>query len=400
MKVNVYNKNGEGLKPNYKESKLIKEIQAALKEKLKDNPELASEFEPATNFQQLKQLHQNYVSKDVEFEEINDTVNNNDKQNIMAKEEIIDAKDDTDLFDEVADDSDNSFIDPFNREEPVLYDYTLEGGMSKDGNQSAIPRSDFSEPLSFEEAFELPEDTVDEEPTEQKSTKNPREKRESKQRPEPQEPLNPSFDDMSGSKQKKSTKKFAKYIVEAVCALAEKGFVWYANKEINEAKLTEYELNGEMDLSLLVTLDNGQEATVKQFFSQQCLAAEQLAKFEDEEKKDMAESLAEVFMEKGIAPTTTQEALIVIGGIFVKKGAILLSLKSQTNSLLNQLRIMNENNQGGYTEPSQPTYEQPQPVQQKQAEQAQEEVTEVQMFDEPEIINDQLEIEEVIETKE
>jgi len=399
MKLNVYNKNGTGTKPNYKETKLIKEIQAALKEKLKDDPELASQFEPATNFQQLKQLHENYVSNDVEFEEINENVNNNEKQNTMAKQELNDSTEDPDLFDEAIDDSDNSFIDPFNREEPVLYDYTTEGGMSKEGTQNAIPRSDFSEPLSFEEAFELPEDATDEEPTEQKSTKNSREKREPRQKSEPQEPFNPAFEDMSGNKQKKSTKKFAKYIVEAVCALAEKGFVWYANKDINEAKLTEYELNGEMDLSLLVTLDNGQEATVKQFFSQQCFAAEQLAKFEDEEKKDMADSLAEVFMEKGIAPTTTQEALIVIGGIFVKKGAILLSLKSQTNSLLNQLRIMNENNQGGYNEPSQSNYEQAQPVQQ-QASQMQEQVTDVQMFDEPELINDQLEIEEVIETKE
>lgn len=399
MKINVYNKNGLGTKPNYKESRLIKEIQAALKDKLKANPELANEFEPATNFQQLKQLHQNYVSQDVEFEEIIENDNNNEKQDTMAKENDLELDDKNDLFDEISEDSDTSFIDPFNREEPVLYDYTLEGGMSKDNGNVSVPRSDFSEPISFEEAFELPEDNLDEEPTDSKSTKNPREKREPKPKREPQEPLNPQFDDMSGSKQKKSTKKFAKYIVEAVCALAEKGFVWFANKDINEAKLTEYELNGEMDLSLLVTLDNGQEATVKKFFLQQCLAAEQLAKFEDEEKKDMSESLADVFMEKGIAPTTFQEALIVIGGVFVKKGAILLSLKSQTSSLLNQLRIMNENNQGDYREPEQPSYQEPQPVQQPQQASEPEQPIDVQMFEEPEL-NDLLEIEEVIETKE
>lgn len=399
MKLNVYNKNGVGTKPNYKESRLIKEIQAALKDKLKNNPELASEFEPATNFQQLKQLHQNYVSQDVEFEEISDTKINNENQDTMPKNDL-DLDDEKDLFEEIETDSDNAFIDPFNREEPVLYDYTLEGGMSKDNvGGDSIPRSDFAEPISFEEAFELPEDNVDEEPTDSKSTKNPREKREPKSKPQPSEPLNPSFDDMSGSKQKKSTKKFAKYIVEAVCALAEKGFVWFANKDINEAKLTEYEINGEMDLSLLVTLDNGQEATVKQFFLQQCLAAEQLAKFEDEEKKDMADSLAEVFMEKGIAPTTTQEALIVIGGVFVKKGAILLSLKSQTNSLLNQLRMMNENNQTAYREPEPESYQERQPVQQPTQATNVEQPINVQMFDET-AMDDDLDIEQVIETKE
>lgn len=399
MKLNVYNKNGVGTKPNYKESRLIKEIQAALKDKLKNNPELASEFEPATNFQQLKQLHQNYVSQDVEFEEISDTKINNENQDTMPKNDL-DLDDEKDLFEEIETDSDNAFIDPFNREEPVLYDYTLEGGMSKDNvGGDSIPRSDFAEPISFEEAFELPEENVDEEPTDSKSTKNPREKREPKSKPQPSEPLNPSFDDMSGSKQKKSTKKFAKYIVEAVCALAEKGFVWFANKDINEAKLTEYEINGEMDLSLLVTLDNGQEATVKQFFLQQCLAAEQLAKFEDEEKKDMADSLAEVFMEKGIAPTTTQEALIVIGGVFVKKGAILLSLKSQTNSLLNQLRMMNENNQTAYREPEPESYQERQPVQQPTQATNVEQPLDVQMFDET-ATDDDLDIEQVIETKE
>jgi len=399
MKINVYNKNGRRGRNNYKEAKLVKELESFLIEKYKDEPEVLEKFQPANDFEQLKKLHQTYLSQDVKFEEINNKNNNINKNEMIEKNNLEFDDEDKDLFEEIAnDDSDNLFVDPFNREEPVLYDYTLEGGMSKEGNQNSIPRSDFSEPISFEEAFELPEDVVDEEPTDQKSTKNTREKREPKQKQTSQEPFNPAFEDMSGNKQKKSTKKFAKYIVEAVCALAEKGFVWYANKDINEAKLNEYELNGEMDLSLLVTLDNGQEATVKQFFSQQCLAAEQLAKFDDEEKKDMSESLAEVFMEKGIAPTTTQEALIVIGGIFVKKGAILLSLKSQTNSLLNQLRLMNENNQSNYTEPSQPIYEQSEPVQQTQVNE--EKLTEVQMFDEPESIDGQLEIEEVIETKE
>jgi hypothetical protein len=106
-----------------------------------------------------------------------------------------------------------------------------------------------------------------------------------------------------------------------------------------------------MDLSLLVTLADGQEATIKQFFQGQCFAAEQLAKFEDEEKADMTEALTEVFMEKGIAPTATQELMIVVGGVLVKKGAMLFALKSQTNSLLDQLRIRNEGGQQTYQEP-------------------------------------------------
>lgn len=399
MKINVYNKNGRRGRNNYKENKLVKEIEDFLKEKYKDQPEVLEKFEPATNFEELKKLHETYLSEDVKFEEIKDK-NNNVNKNEMIEKNDFEFEEDKDLFEDISDDdSDNSFVDPFNREEPVLYDYTLEGGMSKDNsNQNSIPRSSFSEPVSFEEAFELPEDNPEQVTEESPNNKNVKEKREPKQKREPQEPLNPSFDDMSGSKQKKSTKKFAKYIVEAVCALAEKGFVWYANKDINEAKLTEYELNGEMDLSLLVTLDNGQEATVKQFFSQQCLAAEQLAKFEEEEKKDMSESLAEVFMEKGIAPTTTQEALIVIGGIFVKKGAILLSLKSQTNSLLNQLRIMNENSQNSYREPEPVKYKEPE-INETSIDETKESL-DIEEYDDLDLTTEDLEIEQVIETKE
>jgi hypothetical protein len=202
---------------------------------------------------------------------------------------------------------------------------------------------------------------------------------------------------MPAGKQKQSTKKFAKYIVEAVCALAEKGFIWYANKDINDSKLAEYELNGEMDLSILVTLQDGQEATVKQFFQQQCLAAEQLAKFEEEEKKDMSECLAAVFLEKGIAPSVTQEALIVIIGVVIKKGAMLFGLKSQTNSLLTQLRSMNE----GSEQQEQQYYEpqpQAQPQQQEPVQQQQQEVTEeLPIF---ELDTEALEIDQVVETKE
>jgi hypothetical protein len=299
-------------------------------------------------------------------------------------------------------DDDTSFIDPFNRQEPTTYDYTNDGGFSKESTPKNTGQTDFAEPMSFDEAFELPSEGDDDEPVENdakgSTQKEKPEPRKSKSQSKKEDPWNPSFDGMSSGDQKKSTKKFAKYIVEAVCALAEKGFVWYANKDINDAKLTEYELNGEMNLSILVTLENGQDATVKRFFQQQCLAAEELAKFEDEEKKDMAEALAAVLLEKGIAPTATQELMIVVGGVLVKKGAILLSLKSQTNSLLNQLRAMNTG-QPQYEPQPQPQYEpQPQPAYQ---EPVIEDVPNMS-FEQAGLVSDEdmLDIERVVETKE
>ena len=155
-----------------------------------------------------------------------------------------------------------------------------------------------------------------------------------------------------------------------------------------------------MNLSILVTLENGQDATVKRFFQQQCLAAEELAKFDEEEKKDMSEALAAVLLEKGIAPTATQELMIVVGGVLVKKGAILLSLKSQTNSLLNQLRAMSTG-QPQYEAP-QPQYEpQPQPAQPQYQEPVVQDVPNM-TFEQAGLVSDEdmLDIERVIETKE
>lgn len=387
--IKIYNK----VKPNYKENKLIKELQPIINKKLKENPSLASEFTPANNFEELKRLHNMYVSDEVDFEEINEETNSMAKKDaVLDDEEELIGNNDSFYEDE----EENTFIDPFNREEPIVRDYVTDGGMEEDLGQNKAPnRTQFDEPISWSEAFELPSDEDGEDmATPQGKNQN---QKQSKQKPEPKEPMNPHFDDMSSGKKRRSTKKFATYIVETVCMLAEKGFVWYANKDINDSKLAEYEMSGEMDLSLLVTLEDGQEASVKQFFQGQSLRAEQLAKIDPEEKKDLAEVLAEVLLEKGIAPTSSQELILIGFKIFGAQAIQLLSLKSQTNALLSQLREMNSGvAPANYDDmPSQePTYEAPsqevaQPISQPIA-QPQEEIT----------TDDDLIIERVIETKE
>ncbi len=344
MSIKIYAKKGGR---NYKEQKILREIKPIIEEKIRQNPDLAESFRPANNFEELQALHRQYFSEEAEYEEL---TNNNQS---MSEEKT----ENDDFFKQIEESDDAAdFVDPFNREEPIVRDYVQGGGLRESSDIDRPTRTTFDEPVTFEDAFELPSDEVDVE-SKEKTSKSSEPKKEKQSRPTKQEPINPSFDEMSGAKKKKSTKKFAKYIIEAICALSEKGFEWYANKDITEAKLSEYELNGEMDLSILVTLSNGQQATVKQFFAQQRYTAEQIGKFEDEEKQDMSDALAEVFLEKGIAPTATQEALIVIGGVFVKKGIMLMSLKTETNSLLAQLRAM-----GGTENQYQQPYYEPQPT--------------------------------------
>ena len=103
-------------------------------------------------------------------------------------------------------------------------------------------------------------------------------------------------------------------------------------------------------------------------------------------------------LEKGIAPTSTQELILIGFKIFGAQAISLLSLKSQTNALLGQLREMNSGNAPmNYDDmpTEEPTYQAPtqevsQPIAQPIA-QPQEEIS---------TDDDDLIIEKVIETKE
>jgi hypothetical protein len=360
MSIQVYLKKG---KKNYKEVKILNRITPLIEKQLKDNPNL--KFIPARNFEELKELEMQFTATNVDYEEVSQIENNYNNKNSeeMAKkneldEELVDAKNIEQEDDFFNDNSD--FVDPFNREEPIVRDYVL-GGNRLDTEAVSIDegpkRTSFDEPTTFSEAFEMPGESI--EPKQSKNTENKEKQEEQK---EPRKPINPNFDEMSGARKKRSTKKFAKYIVEAVTMLSEKGFVWYANMDINDAKLAEYELKDVMDLSLLVNLDDGQEVTVKQFFQIQCLKAEQLSKIPQEEKDDLADALAEVLMEKGVGPTPTQELILISLKIFGGQALTLMALKSQTNSLLTQLKVMKQQEieeAGGNYVPKQPSYQAP-----------------------------------------
>lgn len=391
MAIKIYNKKGV---KNYKEKRILNELQPIIDAKLRENPDAAESFRPATNFEELQAMHRMYASQDVDYTEVNNTKN-------MAKDdEIVEVEDTSndDFFKKINESDDNvDFIDPFNREAPIVRDYVTEGGLRESNEPEGPVRTHFDEPVTFQDAFELPSDDNNENPEVQGKDNQQKQREQKREKQSKPEPLNPSFDDMSSGKKKRSTKKFAKYIVETVCMLAERGFIWYATKDINEAKLTEYELNGEMDLSLLINLENGQEATVKQFFTLQCDQAEQFAKFDKEEKEDLAEALAEVLLEKGVGPTPMQELMLIGAKIFGEKAIMLMTIKSQQNGLMAQLRAMNDGRQQPrYEEPYyEPASTQAPPVSEQEPIATQQEMS---TFD----FNNQsdLEIDQVVETKE
>ena len=347
IEIKIYNKRGN---QNYKEKKLLKALREVLEKKVKENPNFLNEFKPANDYTELNNLYNKYCIEETSYEDVTheQPIEKTNTTENMAQENI--ATDENYTLSE-----DSVFIDPLNREEPKVRGYVMDEEFKSTEQQPTSPNKTFGEPISFEESFELPSNEGDK----KSATTGERSQEKGKQTKSPTQPINPSFQDMDGGRKRRNAKKFAKYIVEAVCMLAEKGFVWYATKDINEAKLTEYELNDEMDLDLLVSLSNGQEATVKQFFKIQCTEADILSKFDEQKKLDLAEALADVMLEKGVAPTPTQELMVIGLTILGEKAIALMTLTSQNNSLLSQLRAMHEGQPKRRTQPQAAQQQQP-----------------------------------------
>jgi len=329
MALKIYNKRGA---VNYTEKRLIKKIQAALEKKFEKEPSLESQFIPANNIDELQTLHNLYCGEEIEFEEVpNKEVEHKEfrdgmKEDIESRSQ--DEKESTDSL-VVDDEEDVKTVDPFNRDTTIVRDYVMNDGFKEGEEREGSKKTSFAEPTSFEESFEMEGSDIG---TDKRDNAN-------KKKDKPKEPsANPSFDDMSSGRKKRSTKKFAKYIVEGVCMLAEKGFVWWTTKNITEEKLVEYELSGEYDFNVLLTLETGQEVYVKQWFKQQRATADQLSKFDQEEKDDLAEALAEVLNEKGFAPTPMQECLIIGAKVLGGKFLIAAQMSAGINNVLAQLK--------------------------------------------------------------
>lgn len=302
---------------SWKERKLIGDIEEAIEK----NPELKN-FEPATSFVELEKLHVRLTAADASYEEVKvDTSIPKDAEEKKPKS--------------------NPFIDPLNREEPNVRDYVLEDQFDPFADHesaSSKPASTFVEPTDYDSAFNIPDD--------EELRKQAKEDRQQQRPGQPQQqrpqPSNNSQPSENTAKDTRKSKRFAKTIVNTVCNLFEVGFVWYATKDISEQKLTEYEMTGEMDLSILVELPDGTEATVKQFFINQIGDIQAASKI-DKEKRDMlVDSLTELFVEKNIQPSSSVNFAIDAVTVFAEQGMKLYMISSQNNAILNQLRERNE----------------------------------------------------------
>jgi hypothetical protein len=358
MAITVYERKGN---ISLKEKAMVREVEKAINLLKQEDPDFT--FNPAKTPSELEDLYNEYAISDVEYEESEKPIEFEEKPPIKE----------TPSKTENLKETTEKLIDPFNREEPIVRDYVLNEEFPDETIKST--KSSFEEPLSFDESFSIPDsETMGSRPqptTEQKGFVEP-------EQVPIQEPMNPAFNEMDSAKQRKKTKRFAKQIVALTCDLLEKGFVWYTMKDITEAKLTEYEINNEMDLLLQLDVSENQQMSVKDFFLSQHAIIKEESKIDAEDREDLTDALTEVFLEKGIAPTPMQELLLVGARIVGLQTLKAVALANSNNSILAQLRSLKQEEQGGYDnyqEAPEPTYtpppkpkrqtQQPQPQQQE-----------------------------------
>jgi hypothetical protein len=329
---------------NWKEKKLLKDLEPILERKMVTDSNFASNFRPVNSYEDLQKLHNTYCAENAEIvEEItNEKTNMSDTketEHVLSNDKNINLNETKTTVEDV--------LDPFNRQEPRIRDYVLKEDQF-DKNSSNIQSTEnvsqiFDEPTNFNDAFNIPDFNDDDKNqigdnnhaqqgtnnlnqqgagNNNNTTDNSRGTQpESPKKDNKQSPVNPYFEDQSNQNKKKQTKRFAKYITGFVCFALEKGYVWYATKDINEAKLIEYELKGQIDLSLVLTLDSNTTITAKEFFTKMCGDAKIAAKISPDDQDELADALSDVLMEKGIAPTPMQ-TLLMVGGQILAKQAI------------------------------------------------------------------------------
>ncbi len=322
--MKIYNRAG---RPNFKEKKLIDD----LRKHFEANPDI--KFTPANNQQQLVELHSQFCIEDVSFVETkkDGTTETHTPEAEPEKEETHKSfRDSIEVEPELFPQD-----DPMNRHEPIIRDYVKDDGFDRNADsKEQQATSNFAEPTNFRDSFSLPDDTIedDKKGTAQKPLND---------QPRPKSSSQPA--DPDAKVKKKSRKKFTKYAVDAACALAGKGIVWWSTKDITKEALHAAVMGDEISergLEMIVYLDAATTGTVRQFFQQSIIASQDLANFTADEKEDLCEAL-EDFMEYKKIEINPTINLIVIGlGMMFDRALKAMQIKAENASILQQLKNM------------------------------------------------------------
>lgn len=341
--MKVYIKKGN---LNFKERRMVKALESAISKKMSEQANFG--FNPATNFSELEALWTEHCTEEVDFTEVK--AQNNNQTSTMEgtepqNEETSNIEGNNIETGTEAEEttSGSSNVDPFNRDEPIVRDY-VKGSDFPGDKAKTTTQSIFGEPQTRFDQMQMPDlDNPDQTQGGPKVQGQAQQQPKSEPKSSASNPVNPKFNEMSDNQKKKQTQKMARSIVRLVCAVYEKGIVWWGTKEITDAKLQELQVSGELDLSLLLELSEGQEMEVRDFFEKQRGQIENLAVISNEEKEILIESLTDVMLEKGIGPTPMQVLMLNIAEVFGVRTLMAYSIQKQTGDLITQLKEITAN---------------------------------------------------------
>jgi hypothetical protein len=342
MAIKVFKHKGP---TDYKSKKLVKALEQAIEAKIKQDPSFAETFKPATNTDELKAYYDKYCVTDAEI--ISERPNTIDTNGMGKKDDteftlsddkkvnLNSTRANLDSDNPVFDNPDFNIDDPMNRANPKVRGYVLEDSMNPDdeGTADTSSTNTFKEPTTAAEAFTLPNNDNDHDYN--MGDKPLRKKKDAADEPkkERSEPVNPNFDDHASRSRNKKTKRMAKYIVGAFCAILENGVPYLATRDITVGAIAAAAKNKEIDLTIILQLDADTQCTVAEFFTLMRNQAKELGKIPKEKQEDLIEDLYDLLIEKGVTPTPMQSIAMSLVEIAAMVGFKTLAFRSQISQV-------------------------------------------------------------------
>ncbi|MES2287594.1 MAG: hypothetical protein V4547_18005 [Bacteroidota bacterium] len=346
MAIKVFKQKGP---TDYRSKKLVKALEQAIEAEIKKNPDFAATFKPATNVDELKAYYDKYCVTDAEIisETPNDTtVNTNDMGKKKDADEFTlsdekktnlgDTKTNLDSDNPVFDNPDFNIDDPMNRANPKVRGYVMDDSMNPDDEAAAETgnTNTFKEPTNAAEAFTLPNDeTQHDYGMGDKPRRSKTKDADGESKKERSEPINPNFGDQDNKSRNKKTKRMAKYIVGAFCAILENGVPFLVTRDITVGAIAAAAKNKEIDLTIILQLDAETQCTVAEFFTMMRKEAKEIGKIPKDKQEDLIEDLYDLLIEKGVTPTPMQSIALSLLEIAAMVGFKALSFRSQISQV-------------------------------------------------------------------
>jgi hypothetical protein len=317
-------------RPNRDEKKMIEDITRAVSKLKETNPAEYMNFRPATNKLELREWYKKYCIEDAEIisETRTQTMSTEKETKVDSTESTASSKDAeknlTDAFD--------GANDPFNARETIKRDYVTDQ-VTDTTDYTHEEEIVIEEPQGLPSDFKLP--TEEDNNNTNNGGGNQQGGKQEKIKPEP---INPDLKDLDDSQKRRVFKQTARSLVLAYKQFSGLPFKYIATRDINAAKMAEYDITGILDTNVVLELPNDVHLSIAQYFEQQCMKADGLFELDPDVEKEIEDALTDVLMEKQFALTPTQRLMVAVGQDLVNKGIQLFQFRAEVRTTLDYLK--------------------------------------------------------------